>query len=245
MEKKWLNFHLYCNYNYDALIRHCINPLIEALSDLKLVKQYFFIRYNIDGPHIRLRLRCNADPIIYSEIKQLVLLFCGKTEPSRQAFLVKKNIEILRITEEVYAPEVLRYGGSVGLEISERVFELSSRTVIDILSAGGSLDYASTLGVAIQMHLSFVFAMGLSLNDAQRIFSLFTVRWLAFSAQQSQYSKLNSIDVRPVYIKFEKKYSNQKNILNPFVNKLWHALSKHQEFEACWLNNWIKGLQEI
>jgi hypothetical protein len=59
--KSWLALHAHYTSNPNPLLADCIGPLIAELRDSGLIDQYFFIRYWIEGPHVRLRLQPSAD----------------------------------------------------------------------------------------------------------------------------------------------------------------------------------------
>jgi|SRR5579863_1520390 len=56
MNKHWMSIHIFYYGSPDALIVNCIAPLIEELRKRDLLHRYFFIKYWMEGPHVRLRL---------------------------------------------------------------------------------------------------------------------------------------------------------------------------------------------
>lgn len=52
----WLGLHVFYAGNADPLLTGCIAPLVRGLRDRELIRGYFFIRYWLEGPHVRLRL---------------------------------------------------------------------------------------------------------------------------------------------------------------------------------------------
>lgn len=54
--KAWLALHAHYTSNPNPLLADCIGPLVAELRADDLIDQYFFIRYWLEGPHVRLRL---------------------------------------------------------------------------------------------------------------------------------------------------------------------------------------------
>lgn len=52
----WIALHIFYSSNANPVVVELIAPLIERLRDEGWVRRYFFMRYWMDGPHIRLRL---------------------------------------------------------------------------------------------------------------------------------------------------------------------------------------------
>ncbi|WP_185744377.1 lantibiotic dehydratase C-terminal domain-containing protein [Arachnia propionica] len=57
----WHAFHIHYTSNPNPLLVECLNPLILKLRQEQLVNDYFFVRYWLEGPHVRLRLRASVD----------------------------------------------------------------------------------------------------------------------------------------------------------------------------------------
>lgn len=53
----WMSFHVHYTSNPNPLLAEAIGPLVEELQDESLIDGYFFIRYWVEGPHTRLRLK--------------------------------------------------------------------------------------------------------------------------------------------------------------------------------------------
>ncbi len=71
MSKNWISVHIFYTGNTDPLIVDCIAPLIERLRAGGLIRRYFFIRYWMEGLHVRLRL-LPAENVAQAEIKQII-----------------------------------------------------------------------------------------------------------------------------------------------------------------------------
>jgi hypothetical protein len=53
----WLALHIFYSSNNNPLLSDCVVPLLHGLRADGLLQRFFFIRYWMEGPHVRLRLR--------------------------------------------------------------------------------------------------------------------------------------------------------------------------------------------
>jgi thiopeptide-type bacteriocin biosynthesis protein len=82
MNREWLSLHIFYASNSNPLLSDCVAPLVEKLRERGLVSRYFFIRYWLGGPHVRLRLS-PAEGAPEGEIKELL-------ERDVRAFLTRR-----------------------------------------------------------------------------------------------------------------------------------------------------------
>ena len=108
----------------DAILVHCVRPVIDQVRSDCLVDQYHFLRYNDDdGFHLRLRLRC-----VQSNPTKMHI------DSSLRSLLAKHNLEA-EVTLATYIPEVTKYGGEQGLAIAEDQFDASSIFALECLAS--------------------------------------------------------------------------------------------------------------
>jgi hypothetical protein len=53
----WIAMHIYYTGSPNPLLADCVAPLVAALRERDLISRYFYIRYWLEGPHTRLRLK--------------------------------------------------------------------------------------------------------------------------------------------------------------------------------------------
>ncbi len=58
---KWISLHIFYAADSNPLLTDCIGPLIAHLRKSSLIERWFFIRYWLEGPHVRLRLLPSSD----------------------------------------------------------------------------------------------------------------------------------------------------------------------------------------
>jgi Lantibiotic biosynthesis dehydratase C-term len=56
-ERRWLAAHVFYASNSNPMLVECVTPLARQLRDEGLVDGFFFIRYWLEGPHVRVRVR--------------------------------------------------------------------------------------------------------------------------------------------------------------------------------------------
>lgn len=155
-ELAWHAWHLHLSSParsmHDRVILDVVEPVVSAVAP----SGFFFIRYWQAGPHVRLRMRgltpesarC-AESMLTERLSSAVKLQ-GDEKPVdlaqfglQAATLATAGeqgnvmpVEALRAAGVYcapYEPELDRYGGSGLMPMSEQLFELSSRAVLDIL----------------------------------------------------------------------------------------------------------------
>jgi hypothetical protein len=67
----WLSAHIFYASNANPLILDCLSPLVDDLRARGLIQRYFFIKYWLEGPHVRLRLLPAAN-VSYETLKAIV-----------------------------------------------------------------------------------------------------------------------------------------------------------------------------
>lgn len=121
----WKYLQLYADSErFDDLLTQEIAPLIRACLSDGLCEQWFFLRYSVPAPHLRLRLRASGSPEA-SEIGQRLHEFAHRMLETGQiadfAFLP-------------YRPEYSRYGGEAAVALAEAVFWRDSEYVLAMLT---------------------------------------------------------------------------------------------------------------
>lgn len=61
MSEEWVALHVFYSSNVNPIVVEAVRPLVDELKADKLIDRWFFIKYWMEGPHLRLRLRL-TDP---------------------------------------------------------------------------------------------------------------------------------------------------------------------------------------
>lgn len=70
MPRNWISIHIFYYGDQNELLVNCLAPLVDTFRAQKWVQHAFFIRYWLEGPHIRLRL-LPAPGVDEAEIKRV------------------------------------------------------------------------------------------------------------------------------------------------------------------------------
>ncbi len=55
-EPEWLSFHVFYAANSNPMLVEGVGPVVRRLREEGLIRRWFFIRYWLEGPHVRLRV---------------------------------------------------------------------------------------------------------------------------------------------------------------------------------------------
>jgi thiopeptide-type bacteriocin biosynthesis protein len=149
---EWLYAKLYTGTaQADQLLRHAVAPVVRALRRDGAIDGWFFLRYGDPDWHLRLRfhgdparLAGEALPRLHQACEQLA----GRSAP-------------WKIQLDTYEREIERYGRGDDMLIAERLFEIDSDTVLELLQSDALGDTRWQLTLAGIDHL--LDALGLDL----------------------------------------------------------------------------------
>jgi thiopeptide-type bacteriocin biosynthesis protein len=150
-ERSWVSYHFYYHEDPNLLALDLVAPLVAAQFRKRLIDRFFYIRYALGGPHIRLRLR--TSPALREQVVEETGRAAAELlarSPSRKPLLeenIRKTNEALlaadphETDDAVYAdnsffvtefrPEIDRYGGPGLLNGSLDFFSISSCVALD------------------------------------------------------------------------------------------------------------------
>ncbi|NHM00521.1 thiopeptide-type bacteriocin biosynthesis protein [Flavobacterium difficile] len=121
---EWIYFKLYSGYKTaDIILLNFLKEKIEELLTQKIIKKWFFIRYNDTDSHLRIRFQLlNSDDVSYV-IKELHPIFNE---------LLAINF-VWKIQSDTYLREIERYGLET-MEDSEQLFYFDSKMIMNYLN---------------------------------------------------------------------------------------------------------------
>jgi hypothetical protein len=181
----WIAGHLYYHQSLDLVARRFVHPLVVSLLKAEEVDAFFFVRYSLGGPHIRLRLRASSgsEERVLKAMRQSAhgfLEIAPSTCSVSEEAIRRANRAILaadpnEVDSSVYpdnsfrvapfCPEIERYGGLDRLRISLNMFSLSSVAALDFLSMYG--DAKRTIQLAQGFRLLFQQALGFAVDRTE------------------------------------------------------------------------------
>lgn len=221
--REYISAHLFYGGNLNLLLKKGVEPFIYEYEN-KFGK-WFFIRYNEDGQHIRLRGLVRESEV--EEMKVLILnhftLFFDKY-PSKNTDIPYEKYPDNSIQFIDYEREVERYGASIAVYY---FFSKSSKFILQYLEEG--TEYENLLIVALLMNLHLVcgFSKGEKKDNSLEKSTKITIEvysriyedWLNYALHYTQLSK------EKIEQQFEEIYQQQKEIIDELVKDV---LKEHE-----------------
>ena len=186
-QERWIAGHLYHHQSLDPVVLGFVHPCVAALVGPAWVDGFFFVRYGLGGPHVRLRLRTapEAREEVAAAMQAAAERFLGLA-PSTASL----DEETIRRTNEAllagdsneddaavypdnsfrfapFRPEVRRYGGPTLLQSSLDFFTLSSVAALDLTARHA--DGARSTLLAPAMRRLLLQALGFAADESELI----------------------------------------------------------------------------
>jgi len=122
---EWLFAKIYAGEAFaDHLLTTCLREFVGRLRERRWIESWFFLRYS--DPHHHLRVRFKGDQ---ETLWQIVL---PELASSLRPF--ERDRLVWRFQLDTYDRELERYGGPKGLDLTERIFQIDSDTVLELLA---------------------------------------------------------------------------------------------------------------
>ncbi len=123
-EKKWIYAKLWLpKEEEEDFLKHSLMPFVQSLMQIGCIHKWFYIRYQEEKPHIRLRLH-GASEGVYEQIM-------GKLSDWSARLLLQESIR--HVSFDLYERELERYGGMACIEQAEDVFCADSQMCCTLL----------------------------------------------------------------------------------------------------------------
>lgn len=185
IRERWVSGHLYHHQSLDAVVRGFVHPLVVSLVRDEKIDAFFFLRYGLGGPHVRLRLRAipGARDDVLETMQRSARRFLA-LEPSvhslDEAVIRRWNESISAADphaadDSVYPdnsfhlmrfrPEIERYGSPSRFRLSLDFFTLSSVAVLDHLRQHGDASRPARLAHAFALLL--LQALGFAVDEEE------------------------------------------------------------------------------
>lgn len=178
-QRGWQSYHLFYHDNLDTPLLKCVEPLVRTLHQLGWLKKFFFVRYQLGGPHLRLRIL--PTPNCEEQTREVIRCEVEKFLNHHPSLNTKNETEIRRgnkvilehdshengdevypnnsLLEAQFVPETERYGGTRLLPHSLDFFVVSTVAVLLSLkqnsARGRSTDMGSTARYLIRLAIGF------------------------------------------------------------------------------------------
>jgi thiopeptide-type bacteriocin biosynthesis protein len=230
----WISIHIFHNHSFEDVLVKCIDPLSKTLKKDGLIESSFFIRYWEGGRHIRYRLSPKKNTST-AHLKQTISSHLEDFFKSAD-----ENTEY-KIEFSPYRQELERYGGELGIRISEKQFEDSSAIVLKLLKDHYSdWTYSKAISLAIQMHVAFAKEVVGDLDKAICFFESIYINWLPFSVKTVEGEPIKKSEIDKVRSLFNSSYEKQKELINFMISGIWYGNDSQE-----WIKDWANCCAEI
>lgn len=190
LEDRWRAFHLFYHQDQERLLLELVTPLVGELLAEDAIDRFYFVRYDLGGPHVRLRWRVVGDATeAEARLAAAAEEFFART-PSTESLAAgqihKLNRSVLgsdlrsAATDDVVFPdnswgafpvglEIERYGGPGRIDHSLELFTASSVRALELLR----LESFSSPGKAQARFFSLLVQLGAAFAvDEAELFEL-------------------------------------------------------------------------
>ena len=215
----WLSYHVYTELNRTEVLSNRVTSIIEWVENNESIHQFFYIRYNEGGKHLRLRFESSNSAI--KEIDSMV----------RRCFFSNQ----FQVMEESYNPEISRYGGSDALPTAEEYFQLSSKVCLAVLNEKPH----DILSRALILHFAMAKACSKKPVELIQFFKRYLHNWFSYSGLLEQHSDINRI----AKDYFEPRYIEMNTAA--FFQNLSETFESNESTEISWLDSWYQGNREL
>lgn len=224
LNERWLSMHIYISGSIDEFLNSTFHRLLRKIEDE--FSMFFFIRYFIPSPHIRLRVKTLNSDLVKNMLNEEIICILSNDDYS---FSVT-SFEFID-----YEPEFDRYGGIKTIKIAEKYFNLSSDVALMAFSESPIWNYECAIGHAINLHLSFLFCINLGSITNEKILGLAYHGWLEdFLFLQKGLSR------ELVEEAFLKSYNRQKSVILQKSRTLLKCLKSGRINKETYLFEWVE-----
>ncbi|MFC5289964.1 thiopeptide-type bacteriocin biosynthesis protein [Actinokineospora guangxiensis] len=164
---RWTSLHLHVHWSAaqtDEFLTGTLGPMLDARAADGLLGEWFFIRYWMGGPHLRVRATGVADAAeLAAALRAAVAAGPAPEGEPRPGWTAHGTVLAVP-----YEPETQRYGGEEPLPIAEKVFAASTRAALRAL--------ASPVERRMAAAMALVYATGVALGFGDRAIALWLRR---------------------------------------------------------------------
>lgn len=185
LEQQWISCHLYYHEDLNRALKGFVQPVVLTLLEAAQIDAFFFVRYSLGGPHLRLRLRplpgCKDEVLAAAQSFAREFLDRVPSTKSLDEEVVRRTTESIlafdpnetdntiypdnSLVIRPFRPEVQRYGGPQRLQASLDFFVLSSVVAIELLARHGDAPRSTQLEHALRLLLQQ--AIGFAADGAE------------------------------------------------------------------------------
>lgn len=250
--EKWLSAHIYSTAPWEHFFHSSLFPFVDTAVKTGIISQYFFERKTDRGAHIRLCIKGEAstlDTILKPHLKEHIINYLEVYPsvridpdypdhfPENYKWFPNNSIQFFS-----YEPNVNHFGGSVAQSICEEQFYYGSMAVLQIVKDKKyDWTYDDAMVHAIQTHVVFAHAVGLSLSEVIQFFQFSYRKGLKKISQKGTHSnnpyqqESETLDIERTY---ERAFEFQRVVMRRILDQLWTDLDSNLEGLTDTMQDW-------
>ncbi|WP_257669574.1 thiopeptide-type bacteriocin biosynthesis protein [Parapedobacter tibetensis] len=238
MKHNWISVYLYSDLSFERVIAALIRKIVVELTNMDLIRSYFFIRYWEGGSHIRLRVLPKGNKSI-PDVRSYIVRN-GSTFYESQ-----KDRQHYRIEFVPYEREVDRYSGKNGVKIAESIFQYSSMAVINIINQYESRwNNGLAIAIAIKMHVIFAKSLIEESESRKELFKRIFENCMMHSVKLDIDNQITQANIERVKKAFEKTFLEQKEKIVSIVRSTFFTELEETKCEG-WEEQWLRCCQQV
>ena len=234
----WVSCHIYYQQPIESVLIKIVKPLLDEFTDSALVSLFFFVRYADQYNHIRLRVKAASVeqvPVLKNDIN----LYLEKNNIFQFTLNLSERSDTAYFKFIDYEPEIQRYGGEKALIIAESQFELSSKTVLEILNISPIWSFQRSFITALYLNMAFTFVLYTNPKECIQFWNYNFKTWLHMGISDTCETEILLTNHYSNYFEINKKS------ICPIIEAVWNSLVEEVTFDEEWMNKWINGMKGI
>lgn len=227
--RHWCSFYFFVDADKVTplliFLKQILAKLLEELCGMRC--SYFFIRYNEDGFHIRLRIAVSSENqgavehFFLESFDTLLLEQCG--------FRAK----IIQLVP--YQPELVRYGGHSLINYAEDQFCSSTAISLHLIADEGQ---SNPIHIALQVNLAMLKASDMLHDERMELLSVFTDGWKRHLKELLYKRAVPQEDEETIWQHYKEVLLEGREDRNSLLKGYWRNLAETEDIA------WITFLQE-
>jgi thiopeptide-type bacteriocin biosynthesis protein len=194
----WLHYALYpgVGIRLEDVVCHVVAPAVARAKAVEPELRWFFLRYTDElGAHVRLRFAGSRTTVdaVYGEVDPVLRAGLAEViESTRRDARTGAESNATGCYHGIYEPELDKYGGPVGVELAETVFQVSSEVTLALLTDpdGGVATHRRALALVLMRQAARATELDAGAEEFWQRYEWYWSGGTAGAARRSRYLEL-------------------------------------------------------
>lgn len=246
---KWLTTCLHYNEHWETLLSKAVKPFTDVVLQTGVAECFYFERSMERGPHLRLHFK-STEYLLENILKPNLLEHFQQYFEAKPSFLVEPKYpasfpEKLKwhpnnsIHFDDGQPEHKLGVKPLEMSILAAQYQASSCMVLNTLKdKNADWSQAEKINTALKLHLSMLYAFGITLKEAAGFTAWALDNWEAgyLPKDKHNYVTINSESLRRTY---HSNFELQRKDMHPYLSAIWELLKNYQKVGDQGFIDWI------